>query len=60
MSFTPWCNIARFFGHDEGGLPPPVARTDRYQQTRRHPNARGMETMASAVFERLGKRAGHH
>ncbi|MEU8654670.1 SGNH/GDSL hydrolase family protein [Streptomyces sp. NPDC048737] len=24
-----------------------------------HPNAKGMETMASAVLERLGKRAGH-
>ncbi|MFE1749586.1 radical SAM protein [Streptomyces anandii] len=34
VSFTPRCNIACFFCHNEGDVPPPLTRVDRFQQPR--------------------------
>ncbi|MFE4579455.1 radical SAM protein [Streptomyces chartreusis] len=34
VSFTPRCNIACFFCHNEGDVPPPLTRIDRRQQPR--------------------------
>ncbi|MEU9662692.1 radical SAM protein [Streptomyces chartreusis] len=34
VSFTPRCNIACFFCHNEGDVPPPLTRIDRNQQPR--------------------------
>ncbi|MFJ5779992.1 radical SAM protein, partial [Streptomyces sp. NPDC093094] len=34
VSFTPRCNIACFFCHNEGDVPPPLTRIDRFQQPR--------------------------
>ncbi|GAA5070901.1 radical SAM protein [Streptomyces similanensis] len=34
VSFTPRCNIACFFCHNEGDVPPPLVRIDRFQQPR--------------------------
>ncbi|MER6528122.1 radical SAM protein [Streptomyces sp. NPDC001508] len=34
VSFTPRCNVACFFCHNEGDVPPPATRLDRSQQPR--------------------------
>ncbi|MGW6771374.1 radical SAM protein [Streptomyces sp. NPDC055037] len=34
VSFTPHCNIACWFCHNEGDIPPPLTRKDRSQQPR--------------------------
>ncbi|MEU3510482.1 radical SAM protein [Streptomyces longwoodensis] len=34
VSFTPHCNIACWFCHNEGDVPPPLRRTDRSRQPR--------------------------
>ncbi|MFC9287441.1 SGNH/GDSL hydrolase family protein [Streptomyces sp. NPDC057052] len=69
LRLVAWLNRAEFVdtygpsvGHDMCKAP-----ADRWVEPLRpsapaapaHPNAKGMETMASAVLERLGKRAGH-
>lgn len=34
VSFSPRCNIACWFCHNEGDVPPPLTRQDRSQQPR--------------------------
>ncbi|MGW4731866.1 radical SAM protein [Streptomyces shenzhenensis] len=47
VSFTPRCNIACFFCHNEGDVPPPLTRVDRTQQPR--PRVFGPDDYLNAI-----------
>ncbi|WP_326841030.1 radical SAM protein [Streptomyces sp. NBC_01558] len=51
VSFTPRCNIACWFCHNEGDVPPPLTRLDRSQQPReRALNSDGYLTLLEALM----------
>ncbi|MFE2495567.1 radical SAM protein [Streptomyces scopuliridis] len=52
VSFGPRCNIACWFCHNEGDVPPPLTRVDRTQQPRvRGLNPAGYLTLISSLME---------
>ncbi|MET8678209.1 radical SAM protein [Streptomyces sp. NPDC004647] len=52
VSFTPRCNIACWFCHNEGDVPPPLSRTDRSQQPReRSLDADAYLTLISSLMD---------
>lgn len=52
VSFTPRCNIACWFCHNEGDVPPPLTRADRSQQPRQRAlNPDGYLTLLGSLMD---------